>query len=378
VLAGIGMMVAVAGTGLLVARPGRGAAPRSVAATEPSPGLALAADLASRRRVSLIAISAFLLPTVAVPLLMIIGRAYAPRFVTLATPFLAALLGVAATAVPRRAAVAAGVVIAGVSLAFLSPAYAGYMRSDYGAAMAALRAHVQPDDAIVLNGPWQDLLYRRYGWGLPDRYIIASTVPLIPAESIGWLERLTSSHSRLWVVDSATDAADPTGVVTGWLDAHAYPAPVFQFEKAVLRPYLVSETDPLRERVVDASTLDLRIRSVASDRWAARPGDWARLRIRGTTVVAGDGDALQGASDTGGGDRLFVELDGPDGTDVWHWDGPLEARAGETEYRAAIVVPEGAATGAYTLSAVAYQQGRSGQVVRIGDSVALTTIDVRR
>jgi len=322
-----------------------------------------------------IAFWGFVLVSVAVPLLMILGRPYAPRFVTLATPFLAVLVGISAVAFPWRWVAAGLGGYVAICAVFLAPFYAGYTRSDYGHALAALRAEVRPDDGIVLNGPWQNLLYQRYGWGLPPGVVIASTVPLDPSESIGWLERVSSIHPRLWVVDSATDAADPNGVVAEWLDTHAYPRPVIPFEKALLRPYLtdLGAGGALQQRSVDAGALDLRVVSVALDRWAVRPADELRLRVRAQPASR--------QSSPQSWTRLSAELLDPDGRSVWHWDGPLASAAGALEYRAAILIPSDAKSGAYGLRAVVYEASSAADgrrsVARISDPVVLGTINIR-
>jgi hypothetical protein len=250
---------------------------------------------------------------------------------------------------------------------FLAPMLGSYVRSDYGKALSALRAEVRPDDAVVLNGPWQDLLYQRYGWGLPHGTIIASRVPLDPDESIGWLERLAAAHSRIWVIDSASDAADPNGVVAGWLDSHAYPRPVIPYEKAILRPYLTDFGAPtLREQRLDVHTLDLSFTTVGLDAASLIPGGEARLRI-GAVLPPGS-PAI--------GRRAVVDLIAPSGASVWHWDGPLTPRDETLEYRATILLPRSAASGVYTLRMTLYETDALRNPTRIGDAVVLTTITV--
>ena len=146
--------------------------------------------------------------TIGIPLLLLLSRPFASRFVVLGTPFLAVLLALGSRRLKLPVLLLAGLAYLVIAAMALVPMYAGYERSDYGVALTRLRAEARPDDGVVLNGPWQDILYRRYGAGLPSGQIVASTVPLQREETVGWLRRITAEHPRVWVVDSATDAAD--------------------------------------------------------------------------------------------------------------------------------------------------------------------------
>jgi len=306
---------------------------------------------------------------VGVPMLMILGRPFAPRFVALATPFLAVLLALASRRLGARPLALCAAIYAAVSVVGLSTMYGGFARSDYGEALARLRAEVRPDDAVILNGPWQDILYRRYGAGLPPGRVIASTVPLQIDESIGWLQRITAEHPRVWVVDTATDAADPTGAVAAWLDANAYPRPVIEYQKAVLRPYLTEIGTTLEARPTDAAALGVRFTSVALDRRALALGSEARLRIEGQR--AGGSEAAL---------RFVADLVSPGGASVWHWDGPL---AGSTRltYRASVLVPPDTTPGDYRLQGTVYETdttaGPAHPVRAISEPVTLDRLTVR-
>ncbi len=333
-----------------------------------------------------IALLGFLIPTVAVPLLLLLGRPFAPRFVALAAPLLPVLAGLAATRLSWRwlgggAALALPLLVVG-----LAPMYGGYTRGDYGRAMNALRAEVRGNDAIVLNGPWQDLLYRRYGVGLPPRSIIASTVPLIPAEAERNLAAIAAVHPRIWVVDAATDAADPNGVVATWLEHNAYPRPVIPFEKALLRPHLTDVGRPsvLQERPVGASALEVQVDSVGLDSWQLSPGAEARLRLMAHIECPASGPRCPptegSASGRDGGLRLSLQLLGADDQALWHWDGELAAVGQRLEYRAGLVIPAGTPAGRYPLQALVYEATSDGQggrrLVRMGTPLDVGAVEV--
>jgi len=306
---------------------------------------------------------------VGIPLLLVLGRPFAPRFATLAIPFLVVLLGLATRAVPLRWLLVLGGAYVTFAAVALVPYYDGFTRSDYGVAMGTLRSEVRPADAIVLNGPWQDLLYRRYGAELPQGQIIASTVPLDAREVLPRLQALAGAHPRLWVVDSATDEADPTGAVAGWLDAHAYPRPVLEFRKAVLRPYRTdSQPASFKPRGAEVVALGAQLRTVELEEWAPRAGAEVRLRVTG--------DDLEPI----GGRRLVARLVAANGVEVWHWDGPLARVDGRLSYRAAMVVPPNAEAGMYALQLVVYEVedvgGGRRRVTRIADPVEVGQVRV--
>ncbi len=305
----------------------------------------------------------------------------------LATPLLAMLVGLAATRVSRRWLVATTVValpLAGVGLA---PMYGGYTRGDYGRAMAALRAEARADDAVVLNGPWQDLLYRRYGVGLPERSIIASTVPLEPSEAERNLQAIAAVHPRIWVVDAATDIADPNGVVTGWLDRNAYPRPVIPFEKALLRPYLTDfGRAALQERPIVAAALEVQLLAVALDAWQLAPVGETRVRITAAPrpCPAGDAGCEPGPGMARGETalRLSLQLVSSEGSSLWHWDGELSPADTRLEYRAGLTIPPDAAPGRYRLEALVYEalpDGHGGRwITRMAPPLEIGAIEVVR
>jgi hypothetical protein len=349
----------------------------------------LAASLRARgdRETALqrIAFYGFVIPTIGIPLLLLLGRPFAPRYVVMATPFLAALVGFAAARLPRIWIAAGAVAVIPLAILALAPMYGGYTRSDYGRALGALRAEARPDDVIVLNGPWQDLLFRRYGTGLPTHTFVATTVPLTPEETLPALARVTAAHPRIWVVDAATDAADPNGVVAEWLDRHAYPMPVISYEKALIRPYLtdVGRPSSLPERPIGdpnpgVQFAGVHLRTVTADAWQIAPGGEARLRIRAVREPCGTGTDCRDQRE----ERLLLRLVGPDAVTLWHWDGRLWPDSEGLEYRAGLAIPRSVSPGRYPLEALVYEAAGVGsgerQVVRMSDPIEIASLEVLR
>jgi hypothetical protein len=334
-------------------------------------GFALVIALQGRSggRLRWLAAGVFLVVGVTIPLLILIGRPFAPRYVAMTAPAAAVLVALASQRLRARVSIVGVLVLSLVCAAILMPFYGAFMRSDYGRGMDFLRARAQPQDAIVLNGPWQDLLYRRYGGGLPPHYFMTSRVPTTSAEAIPRLEQLTATHPRVWVLDSATDLTDPEAVVATWLDAHAYPGPVTPFQKVLLRPYRTTSTgEPSQTRELHVSALELEIDSVALDDWGLSRGQEARLLLR------------TGRVPEGGTRRILARLVNERGETVWHWDGVLTPQGEGLRFGATLVAPSDNPPGRYRLEALVYEpegDQAPGVVRRISSPIPLGVIEIR-
>jgi hypothetical protein len=297
------------------------------------------------------------------------GRPFAPRYVVMAAPAGAALVALATRRLPGPILGLSLSVFVIASSVVLAPYYGGFVRSDYGRAMDALRERVRGSDAIVLNGPWQDFLYRRYGGGLPPHYFMTSQVPTTAQEAVPRLEQLAATHPRIWVVDAATDLTDPQGVVAGWMDAHAYPGPVLAYQKALLRPYLTDATGvPPSSHPLEITALDLRITEIALDRWTIDAGDEIRMLVR--TDSATDG----------GPRRMLARLVDGRGETIWHWDGRLEPSGAGLRFGASLMVPSNVQPGDAALEAILYEPEHAEgppSVRRIAPPVTLGTVEIR-
>ncbi len=95
--------------------------------------------------------------------------------------------------------------------------------TSFTAKMEHLRAHAQPDDGLLLHGPWQQLLLSYYDAGSLATY----TVPLRDLrvdrdlmEEV--LEEILREHDRLWVSYDSVSPVDPDWVVARWLHEHSH------------------------------------------------------------------------------------------------------------------------------------------------------------
>lgn len=89
--------------------------------------------------------------------------------------------------------------------------------------MEYLHAHAQPEDGLLLHGPWQRLLLSYY----PAPSLETYTIPLhgltvdtdLVDES---LSQILRAHGRVWVSYSSVEPVDPSRMVARWLHEHAH------------------------------------------------------------------------------------------------------------------------------------------------------------
>ena len=131
----------------------------------------------------------------------------------------------------KRVSIKAGKMLSTLSLLFIVGAwfyslgyyFRSYTKSDYKGAMQLIQRDTRPGDVIILDGPWQELLFRYYYEGALPHLCIPERVPpaLDEQEAEPTLERTAKEYSRIWLVLSAEDIADPENFVEGWLRRHA-------------------------------------------------------------------------------------------------------------------------------------------------------------
>lgn len=102
---------------------------------------------------------------------------------------------------------------------YFNPAFA---RDDYRGVARAIAGAEQPDDAIILNAPWQIYNFPYYYKGDVDIVGIPHEDPLEPAITDPKLADLVSSRAGIWLVLYGNASMDPAGHVEQWLDEHSY------------------------------------------------------------------------------------------------------------------------------------------------------------
>jgi hypothetical protein len=209
-----------------------------------------------------------------------------------------------------------------------------------------LRARAQPDDGLLLHGPWQQLLLTYYDPGISKRYTAPLNGLRVDANLVAErLPRMFETHDRVWTSYDSVKPVDPDGVVARWLHEHAYR--VWSEGNLVLY-YAVpaQESSPgLAESVRFGKRLLLEDVSLANVDLASGEAVLLRTEWRALQDIA---HRL----------TLSLELSGPAGQ-VWETHrlhaGPFRSStkewdAGETFVeRCGLVIPIGAPAGDYTL-----------------------------
>ena len=124
---------------------------------------------------------------------------------------------------------------------YTDPAYA---RDDYRAIAAYLDAVGRPGDAILLNAPGQQEVFRHYYHGSLPVYALPKDRPLDPAATESALVDLAQPGGRVFAVLWATGESDPERFIEVWLDTHAYEAMDSWYGNVRLAAYAVPEQMP--------------------------------------------------------------------------------------------------------------------------------------
>ncbi|MGC8837973.1 MAG: glycosyltransferase family 39 protein [Anaerolineae bacterium] len=97
-------------------------------------------------------------------------------------------------------------------------------RDDYRGMAAYIAAVARPGDAILLNAPGQEEVFRYYDRSGLQVYPLPRQRPPDPAQTAADLVDLARQHRRVFALFWATDESDPDRLVETWLDQHGYKA----------------------------------------------------------------------------------------------------------------------------------------------------------
>jgi hypothetical protein len=106
--------------------------------------------------------------------------------------------------------------------------------------VAQLLAYAQPDDVLIQNFPDPGLTYH-----LRDRMprvLLPSGYPVDVQGTLDGLQRLSETHSRIWLQPQRYERWDTEGLVERWLDRYAYKVGEAAFGGARLSLYLPPQT----------------------------------------------------------------------------------------------------------------------------------------
>lgn len=126
-----------------------------------------------------------------------------------------------------------------------------FQRDNYRGIAAFISAVAAKDDAVIIHAPGQQEVFSYYYHPQreqPDIHPLPRQRPLDPTDTIAELEALTAQAERIYGIFWATEEADPTGLIEGWLNQRAYKANDTWFGNVRLVSYAASsETMDMRE-----------------------------------------------------------------------------------------------------------------------------------
>jgi mannosyltransferase len=171
-------------------------------------------------------------------------------------------------------------VVSAVSLRnyYFDPRYA---RDDYRGIARYVEAVEALHDAVILNAPGQQEIFRYYYHGRLPIYPLPSQRPPDPEQTTAELQALTQGRDRLFALFWATAESDPDNLVEGWLDRHTYKAWDAWHGNVRLAIYAVPLSEALvGQRQVGASVgRSIRLRSYTLPGGPVTSGNILRLTL---------------------------------------------------------------------------------------------------
>jgi len=225
-------------------------------------------------------LAAGLAPALGVAALLLVGRELHVRFLLMLLPvaLLALASGWAALWPGGRGTVALLALWAVLTVPWLGPYYASYVRGDYARALRMIEAAEQPGEAVLFNGPWQTLLFEHYYRGRLPAHILTGAVPLEERQVAAALADLAGRYRGFWLLETDMGHADPTGFVPRWLARHAYRHFVVPYRQVRLGHYLL-EGPPLAPQPAAYEAGGLALEAVWLEPGALQPDQPRRLEL---------------------------------------------------------------------------------------------------
>ncbi len=281
--------------------------------------------------------------------------------------------------------------VVGLSACSLKAYYHDEGKSQYGTMIEELKARERDGDAIILDSPWQSILFQHYYDGDSSVYPLPNQLPpgddpppLTPEEAGHVLYTLRGLYPRLWLLLADTEISDPENLAERWLARNAYPAFKRWYTNNTRLYYAFSPLEnPDWIRGGGPASFAGRVELVES-RVSGRgvaPRDAVLVRLRWRSLVPIE-------------DRLSVVLrlrdaDGVEwAKDAWEpqggWRPTFTWQPGdEVEDRRALIVPLGTPSGDYTVEVELFssQDGKGLDVLDergapAGTSLALGSVRV--
>jgi hypothetical protein len=185
---------------------------------------------------------------------------------------------------PRLAAIAAFLGLVANLWAGLQPLYHDFQRADYRGMAAEISTNLQPDDAIILDAPNQEEVFRYYYRGDAPIYPLPLGLGGNDDETRELVRRIIADHQRVFVLFWGETERDPNRVVESTLDAEAYEARSDWYGDVRLVRYVMPvEPTIVRESGVRfGDSITLESYSLSTD--SVQPGDVLQLRLTWRTT----------------------------------------------------------------------------------------------
>ncbi|MCB9454007.1 MAG: glycosyltransferase family 39 protein [Anaerolineaceae bacterium] len=191
-----------------------------------------------------------------------------------------------AAVLPRLAA-GAGVLALAVNLWSGVPALyedSAYQRDDYRGIVTAITAELRPGDAIILDAPNQEEVFRYYYRGDAPVYTLPPGLGGDDAETRRLVGDIINQYDRVFVVFWGEAERDPNRVVETTLDSQTYEAGQDGWYGAVrlaryVMPAAMPDTTPVNAHFGESITLV----SVALSAETVQPGDVLQIELRWVT-----------------------------------------------------------------------------------------------
>ena len=318
-----------------------------------------------------LSLAALAVPALAVLALLAVKPDFHPRYFIAATPVYSLVLAQGLLALRRpwlgSAALAVVLVVSGLSLS-LWYTDLDYAKAYYKNYLAYLLDQAGPQDALLLQGPSQQLA-RRYGSDRLDKVVNLQSSrwrerPV--SEAVQMVAEMAQEYPTLWL---ATEVPIEGGAVKTWLDQHGYQVDGRGFGPIHLWGYAFPPAlPPAAAPAQVGGPAQVAVAWTASAP-QARPGDRVALEVQWTPAAPLPPDL-----------KVSLRLLDPAGHPVWQRDRlPQDGarpgadwRTGETVAdRYAVRLPAGLTPGVYTWQAVLYD-GAGGVELRLATLGALT------
>ena len=157
---------------------------------------------------------------------------------------------------------------------------ARYARDDYRGLVGFVQSRIAAGDAIILNAPGQEEIFRYYYNRDNQVYPLPQQRPLDENDTAGELESIVQKHTRVWLLLWATAESDPGGYIEHWLDRNSFKTDNRWFGNIRLSVYSTASSAESNDQHVSANLANgLRLTSVRYGTRILEPGDAIDLTL---------------------------------------------------------------------------------------------------